>query len=127
MLYEVITGSSTPSSSFGPSTAPPRITGTSGANGRDSPGSRLPRRKRWLATQRAEALAGAPRAPAGGGPGLGRAGDGRRVITSYSIHYTKLYDICDRAYIIKDGQIVKQGPPETIALDPQVREIYLGA
>ena len=25
-----------------------------------------------------------------------------------------------------DGQIVKQGPPESIALDPQVRQIYLG-
>ena len=26
----------------------------------------------------------------------------------------------------QDGQIVKQGPPESIALDPQVRQIYLG-
>jgi lipopolysaccharide export system ATP-binding protein len=34
--------------------------------------------------------------------------------------------ICDRAYIIKDGEIVKQGPPETIALDARVRQIYLG-
>jgi lipopolysaccharide export system ATP-binding protein len=34
--------------------------------------------------------------------------------------------ICDRAYIIKDGAIVRQGPPAEIAADPKVREIYLG-
>jgi len=46
------------------------------------------------------------------------------IITDHNVRET--LRICDRAYIIKDGQIVKQGPPETIALDPQVREIYLG-
>jgi lipopolysaccharide export system ATP-binding protein len=46
------------------------------------------------------------------------------IITDHNVRET--LRICDRAYIIKDGQIVKQGPPETIALDPQVRRIYLG-
>jgi lipopolysaccharide export system ATP-binding protein len=46
------------------------------------------------------------------------------IITDHNVRET--LRICDRAYIIKDGVIVKQGSPETIALDPQVRRIYLG-
>ena len=46
------------------------------------------------------------------------------VITDHNVSET--LRICDRAYIIKDGRIVKQGPPEEIASDPQVRQIYLG-
>ena len=46
------------------------------------------------------------------------------VITDHSVRET--LSICDRAYIIKDGAIVRQGPPEEIAADPRVREIYLG-
>ena len=46
------------------------------------------------------------------------------IITDHNVRET--LRICDRAYIIKDGEIVKQGPPESIALDPQVRQIYLG-
>ena len=46
------------------------------------------------------------------------------IITDHNVRET--LRICDRAYIIKDGLIVKQGPPESIALDPQVRQIYLG-
>jgi lipopolysaccharide export system ATP-binding protein len=46
------------------------------------------------------------------------------VITDHSVRET--LSICDRAYIIKDGAIVRQGPPEEIAADPKVREIYLG-
>ena len=34
--------------------------------------------------------------------------------------------ICDRAYIIKDGAIIREGAPAEIAEDPHVREIYLG-
>jgi lipopolysaccharide export system ATP-binding protein len=34
--------------------------------------------------------------------------------------------ICDRAYIIKDGAILREGQPGEIAADPTVREIYLG-
>ncbi len=46
------------------------------------------------------------------------------IITDHNVRET--LSICDRAYIIKDGGIVKQGPPEEIAADPRVREIYLG-
>ncbi len=46
------------------------------------------------------------------------------IITDHNVRET--LRICDRAYIIKGGEIVKQGPPESIALDPQVRQIYLG-
>ena len=46
------------------------------------------------------------------------------VITDHNVRET--LSICDRAYIIKDGGIVRQGPPEEIAADPKVREIYLG-
>jgi lipopolysaccharide export system ATP-binding protein len=46
------------------------------------------------------------------------------IITDHNVRET--LRICDRAYIIKDGVIVKQGSPETIALDPQVRQVYLG-
>jgi lipopolysaccharide export system ATP-binding protein len=46
------------------------------------------------------------------------------VITDHNVRET--LSICDRAYIIKDGAIVRQGPPDEIAADPKVREIYLG-
>jgi lipopolysaccharide export system ATP-binding protein len=46
------------------------------------------------------------------------------IITDHNVRET--LSICDRAYIIKDGQIIKQGSPQEIAEDPQVREIYLG-
>jgi len=46
------------------------------------------------------------------------------IITDHNVRET--LSICDHAYIIKDGTIIKQGAPEEIAADPQVREIYLG-
>ncbi len=46
------------------------------------------------------------------------------IITDHNVRET--LSICDRAYIIKDGDIIKQGPPDVIAADPRVREIYLG-
>ena len=46
------------------------------------------------------------------------------VITDHNVRET--LSICGRAYIIKDGEIVKHGAPEEIAEDPTVREIYLG-
>jgi lipopolysaccharide export system ATP-binding protein len=46
------------------------------------------------------------------------------IITDHNVRET--LSICDHAYIIKDGAIIKQGPPEDIAADPRVREIYLG-
>ncbi len=47
------------------------------------------------------------------------------VITEHKVRET--LEICDRAYIIKDGRIIRHGTPEEIAADPEVREIYLGA
>jgi len=46
------------------------------------------------------------------------------VITDHNVRET--LSICDRAYIIKDGEILRHGTPQEIAADPVVREIYLG-
>jgi lipopolysaccharide export system ATP-binding protein len=46
------------------------------------------------------------------------------VITDHNVRET--LSICDRAYIIKDGRIIREGTPWEIAEDPTVREIYLG-
>jgi len=46
------------------------------------------------------------------------------IITDHNVRET--LSICDRAYIIKDGEIMKLGTPAEIADDPQVREVYLG-
>jgi lipopolysaccharide export system ATP-binding protein len=34
--------------------------------------------------------------------------------------------ICDRAYILQAGHIIREGTPNEIAADPQVRQVYLG-
>ena len=46
------------------------------------------------------------------------------IITDHNVRET--LSICDRAYIIKDGEILRLGTPEEIAADPEVREVYLG-
>ena len=46
------------------------------------------------------------------------------IITDHNVRET--LSICDHAYIIKDGHIIREGSPEEVAADPQVREIYLG-
>ena len=46
------------------------------------------------------------------------------VVTDHNVRET--LSICDRAYIIKDGTILREGAPEAIAADATVREIYLG-
>lgn len=46
------------------------------------------------------------------------------MITDHNVRET--LSICDRAYIIKDGAILKHGTPDEIADDPRVREVYLG-
>jgi lipopolysaccharide export system ATP-binding protein len=46
------------------------------------------------------------------------------VITDHNVRETLA--ICDRAYIIKDGRIIREGTPSAIADDRTVREIYLG-
>jgi lipopolysaccharide export system ATP-binding protein len=47
------------------------------------------------------------------------------VVTDHNVRETLA--ICDRAYIIKDGTILREGAPAAIAADAKVREIYLGA
>ncbi len=46
------------------------------------------------------------------------------VITDHNVRET--LSICDRAYILKDGRIIREGSPTAIADDKTVREIYLG-
>jgi lipopolysaccharide export system ATP-binding protein len=46
------------------------------------------------------------------------------VVTDHNVRET--LSICDRAYIIKDGVILREGAPAAIAADATVREIYLG-
>ncbi len=46
------------------------------------------------------------------------------VITDHNVRET--LSICDRAYIIKDGRIIREGGPAEITEDATVREIYLG-
>lgn len=46
------------------------------------------------------------------------------LITDHNVRET--LGICDRAYIVIDGQIVKEGTPELILADEQVRSVYLG-
>jgi lipopolysaccharide export system ATP-binding protein len=46
------------------------------------------------------------------------------IITDHNVRET--LSICDRAYIIKDGEILKLGTPDEIADDPEVRAVYLG-
>ena len=46
------------------------------------------------------------------------------LITDHNVRET--LNITDRAYIINDGRILKEGPPERLANDGDVRKVYLG-
>lgn len=46
------------------------------------------------------------------------------LITDHNVRET--LSICDRAYIMCDGKILKSGTAEFLASDPQARKIYLG-
>lgn len=46
------------------------------------------------------------------------------LITDHNVRET--LKITDRAYIIKEGEIFRQGAPETLSNDAEVRRIYLG-
>lgn len=46
------------------------------------------------------------------------------LITDHNVRET--LGICDRAYIVNDGAIIAEGPPEAILSNEQVREVYLG-
>ncbi|MWJ26856.1 LPS export ABC transporter ATP-binding protein [Halomonas sp. ZH2S] len=47
------------------------------------------------------------------------------LITDHNVRET--LDICDTAYIVGDGQIIANGPPQSILDNQQVRDVYLGA
>jgi len=49
---------------------------------------------------------------------------GDRAITAHKVR--KALSICDRAYILQAGRIIREGTPNEIAADPQVRQVYLG-
>jgi lipopolysaccharide export system ATP-binding protein len=46
------------------------------------------------------------------------------LITDHNVRET--LQITDRAYIIADGTIIKDGSPSELAMDPRVRDVYLG-
>ncbi|MBI2213677.1 MAG: LPS export ABC transporter ATP-binding protein [Acidobacteria bacterium] len=46
------------------------------------------------------------------------------LITDHNVRET--LKITDRAYIIKEGEIFRQGPPQELSTDAEVRRIYLG-
>ncbi|NIR58408.1 MAG: LPS export ABC transporter ATP-binding protein [Gammaproteobacteria bacterium] len=46
------------------------------------------------------------------------------LITDHNVRET--LGICDRAYILNEGRILAEGPPDAILQNPQVRAVYLG-
>ncbi|HEX2582115.1 MAG TPA: LPS export ABC transporter ATP-binding protein [Dongiaceae bacterium] len=46
------------------------------------------------------------------------------LITDHNVRDT--LGIVDRAYILHDGHVLREGPPREIIHDPQVRRVYLG-
>jgi lipopolysaccharide export system ATP-binding protein len=46
------------------------------------------------------------------------------IITDHNVRET--LGVCDRAYILSEGQILEEGPPEKIAQSQKARKIYLG-
>lgn len=46
------------------------------------------------------------------------------VITEHKVQET--LSVCDRAYILRHGRMIRHGTPEEIAADPRIREVYLG-
>lgn len=46
------------------------------------------------------------------------------LITDHNVRET--LDICERAYIVNEGEIICEGTPQTILANKQVRQVYLG-
>jgi len=46
------------------------------------------------------------------------------LITDHNVRET--LGICDRAYIISEGRVLTQGPPDAVLEDEEVRSVYLG-
>jgi lipopolysaccharide export system ATP-binding protein len=47
------------------------------------------------------------------------------LITDHNVRET--LKICDRAYILADGQVLTAGSPEAILYNEDVKRVYLGA
>lgn len=47
------------------------------------------------------------------------------LITDHNVR--DILDICQKVFIINNGQVICSGTPEQITIDPQVREVYLGS
>jgi len=47
------------------------------------------------------------------------------IISDHNVRET--LGVCDRAYILSNGQVLESGSPEKIAASPTAREIYLGS
>ncbi len=46
------------------------------------------------------------------------------LITDHNVRET--LGICERAYILNEGKVIREGKPEEVLADPRVREVYLG-
>ena len=46
------------------------------------------------------------------------------LITDHNVRET--LKICDRGYILNDGEVIAQGEPDSLLADKQVRKVYLG-
>lgn len=46
------------------------------------------------------------------------------LLTDHNVRET--LDICERAYIVSEGQIIAEGDEQSIVSNPKVREVYLG-
>ena len=46
------------------------------------------------------------------------------LLTDHNVRET--LDICERAYIVSEGQIIAEGDAQVIVNNPKVREVYLG-
>ena len=46
------------------------------------------------------------------------------LITDHNVRET--LDICEKAYIVNDGQIISEGNPDAILRDHRVKQVYLG-
>lgn len=46
------------------------------------------------------------------------------LVTDHNVRET--LEICDRGYIVNEGRVICHGPPDAIAEDPTVRDVYLG-
>ena len=46
------------------------------------------------------------------------------MLTDHNVRET--LDICERAYIVSEGQIIAEGDGQAIVNNPKVREVYLG-